>query len=90
MEFSGHRATDDRQCLGRKGIPLTQSKRRRHDTTRHRGRRSILNPGSKDIVDLSQLAAGDHEFTGASKDPDDDKYIAAAIEGREQFVVAGD
>jgi predicted nucleic acid-binding protein len=54
------------------------------------GRRSILNSGSKDIVVLSQLVAGDHEFAGASKDPDDDKYIAAAIEGRAQFVVAGD
>lgn len=25
-----------------------------------------------------------------SKDPDDDKYIAAAIEGRASFVVSGD
>ena len=32
----------------------------------------------------------DREFERASKDPDDDKYIAAAIEGRAGFVVAGD
>jgi putative PIN family toxin of toxin-antitoxin system len=44
----------------------------------------------EDIVVLSQLVAGEDEFAGASKDPDDDKYIAAAIEGRARFVVAGD
>ena len=44
----------------------------------------------EDIVVLSHLVAGEHEFAGASKDPDDDKYIAAAIEGRARFVVAGD
>ena len=44
----------------------------------------------EDIVVLSQLVAGEYEFAGASKDPDDDKYIAAAIEGLARFVVAGD
>ena len=44
----------------------------------------------EDIVVLSQLVAGDREIARASKDPDDDKYIAAAIEGRAGFVVAGD
>jgi putative PIN family toxin of toxin-antitoxin system len=45
----------------------------------------------EDIVVLSHVViAGEREFEGASKDPDDDKYIAAAIEGRAAFVVAGD
>lgn len=44
----------------------------------------------EDIIVLSHLVVGDPEFQGASKDPDDDKYIAAAIEGRAGFVVAGD
>jgi len=44
----------------------------------------------EDIVVLSQLVPDDPEFEGASKDRDDDKYIAAAIEGRAGFVVAGD
>lgn len=44
----------------------------------------------EDIVVLSQFVAGDREVKGASKDPDDHKYIAAAIEGRAGFVVAGD
>lgn len=44
----------------------------------------------EDIVVLSHLVPEDHEFEGASKDPDDDKYLAAAIEGRAGFVVAGD
>jgi len=44
----------------------------------------------EDIVVLSHLVAGEREFEGVSKDPDDDKYIAAAIEGRAGFVVAGD
>lgn len=43
----------------------------------------------EDIVVLS-LVVADSELHGASKDPDDDKYIAAAIEGRAGFVVAGD
>jgi len=44
----------------------------------------------EDIIVLSHLVAADPEFGGASRDPDDDKYIAAAIEGRAGFVVAGD
>ena len=44
----------------------------------------------EDIVVLSHLVAGNREVEGASKDPDDDKYIAAAIEGRAGFLVAGD
>jgi putative PIN family toxin of toxin-antitoxin system len=44
----------------------------------------------EDIVVLAQFVAGEREVTDVSKDPDDDKYIAAAIEGRAQFVVAGD
>ena len=44
----------------------------------------------EDIVVLSRLVADDPEFKGVSKDRDDDKYIAAAIEGRAGFVVAGD
>jgi uncharacterized protein len=44
----------------------------------------------EDIVVLSDLVAGERQFEGASNDPDDDKYIGAAIEGRAGFVVAGD
>lgn len=44
----------------------------------------------EDIVVLSHLVAEDREIERISKDPDDDKYIAAAIEGRAGFVVAGD
>jgi putative PIN family toxin of toxin-antitoxin system len=44
----------------------------------------------EDIVVLSQLVAGDYELARVSKDPDDDKYIAAAVEGRAVFIVAGD
>src|SRR4030088_469141 len=44
----------------------------------------------EDIVVPSNLVTGDREFEGASKHPDDDKYIAAAIEVRAGFVVAGD
>jgi uncharacterized protein len=44
----------------------------------------------EDIVVLSNLVAGDREFEGASKDPDDDKYVAAAVDGRAGFLVAGD
>jgi len=44
----------------------------------------------EDIVVLSHLVAGERQLEGARKDPDDDKYLAAAIEGRAEFVVAGD
>jgi putative PIN family toxin of toxin-antitoxin system len=58
--------------------------------------RKYLRPGLdpelwfEDIVVLSHFVAGDRELKGISKDADDDKYIAAAIEGRAAFVVAGD
>jgi putative PIN family toxin of toxin-antitoxin system len=44
----------------------------------------------EDLLVLSHLVSGKHELEGASKDRDDDKYIAAAIEGRAGFLVAGD
>ena len=44
----------------------------------------------EDMVVLSHLVAGERQLEGVSKDPDDDKYIAAAIEGRAGFLVAGD
>src|SRR5688572_886244 len=44
----------------------------------------------EDIVVLSQLVAGDVEVASVCEDPDDDTYVAAAIEGRAAFVVTGD
>ena len=44
----------------------------------------------EDIVVLSHLVAGEREVEGASRDRGDDKYIAAAIDGRAGFVVSGD
>ncbi|OFW02621.1 MAG: putative toxin-antitoxin system toxin component, PIN family [Acidobacteria bacterium RIFCSPLOWO2_02_FULL_68_18] len=44
----------------------------------------------EDILVLSQMVAGEYTVTGVSADPDDDKYIAAAIEGRAVLVVSGD
>lgn len=44
----------------------------------------------EDIVVLAQFVAGGYEVSPLSEDPDDDKYIAAAIEGRAAFVVSGD
>ena len=54
--------------------------------------RSAVEPGLwfEDVVVLSQLVAGDVEIPRLSNDPDDDKYIAAAVEGRAAFVVTGD
>jgi len=42
------------------------------------------------IVVLADVVAGEHEISGVSRDPDDDKYLAAAVEGRATFVVTGD
>jgi uncharacterized protein len=44
----------------------------------------------EDIVLLARMVAGDHQVTGASEDPDDDSYIAAALEGRCTYLVSGD
>ena len=44
----------------------------------------------RDIVVLAQFVAGEYEIAGVSGDPDDDKYIAAAVEGLAEFIVTGD
>jgi uncharacterized protein len=44
----------------------------------------------EDILVLADLVAGEREVSGVGADPDDDKYIAAAFEGRAAFVVTGD
>jgi uncharacterized protein len=57
--------------------------------------RKYIRPGLEaelwfeDIVILSHLVVVGDDFESVSKDPDDDKYIAAAIEGRAGFLVAG-
>jgi uncharacterized protein len=43
----------------------------------------------EDILVLAEMVAGE-PVARISADPDDDKYIAAAIEGRGAFVVSGD
>ena len=47
-------------------------------------------PWFEDIVLLAEVVPGAHQLSRVSKDPDDDKYIAAAVEGRAAFVVTGD
>lgn len=44
----------------------------------------------EDIVMLAQFVSGHYKVPATSRDPDDDKYLAAAIEGRATFVVSGD
>jgi putative PIN family toxin of toxin-antitoxin system len=44
----------------------------------------------EDIIMLADLVAGELVLPGLCHDPDDDKYIAAAIEGNAAFVVTGD
>jgi predicted nucleic acid-binding protein len=39
---------------------------------------------------LTDLVAGAQQLSGVCKDPDDDKYVAAALEGRAAYVVTGD
>ena len=42
------------------------------------------------IVVLADLIAGELALDGVSDDPDDDKHVATAVEGRATFVVTGD
>jgi putative PIN family toxin of toxin-antitoxin system len=44
----------------------------------------------EDILVLAEMVAEEQPVARISADPDDDKYIAAAIEGRAAFVVSGD
>ena len=44
----------------------------------------------EDIVVLADLVAGEMATPGVCEDPDDDKYIAAALEGRAGVIVTGD
>jgi putative PIN family toxin of toxin-antitoxin system len=44
----------------------------------------------EDIVVLADLVGGAYDLSNVCLDPDDDKYLAAAIEGRAAFVVTGD
>ena len=43
----------------------------------------------EDIVVLADLVAGAQQLSGICEDPDDDKYVAAALEGRAGYVVTG-
>jgi uncharacterized protein len=58
--------------------------------------RSLIRGGAspqlwfEDIIVLADLLTDAHQPLGVCADPDDDKYIAAAIEGRAAFVVTGD
>ena len=58
----------------------------------HKAARSKIDPELwfEDIIVLSHLIAGDVEVPPLSSDPDGDKYVAAAVEGRAAFVVTGD
>ncbi|MQA91110.1 MAG: putative toxin-antitoxin system toxin component, PIN family [Gemmatimonas sp.] len=44
----------------------------------------------EDVVLLAEIVSGDYEITGVCPDPDDDKYLGVAVEGRAAFVVTGD
>ena len=44
----------------------------------------------EDIVVLADMVAGEFGISGVCEDAEDDKYLAAALEGRAAFVVTGD
>ncbi len=44
----------------------------------------------EDLIVLADLVAGAQQLSGVCKDPDDDKYVVAALEGRAAYVVTGD
>ncbi len=44
----------------------------------------------EDVVVLADMVAGELRVSDVCDDPDDDKYVAAALEGRADWVVTGD
>lgn len=44
----------------------------------------------EDLVLVSHVVVDDDELRRVSEDPDDDKYLAGAVEGRAGFIVTGD
>ncbi len=54
--------------------------------------RSAIQPGIwfHDVFVLADVVPGENQVFAVSDDPDDNKYLAAAIEGRATFVVSGD
>jgi len=44
----------------------------------------------EDLIVLADLVAGAQQLSGVCKDPDDDKYVVAALEGRAAYVVTAD
>jgi uncharacterized protein len=44
----------------------------------------------EDVIVLADIVSGAYSLADVCADPDDDKYIAAAIEGRAAFIVTGD
>jgi len=44
----------------------------------------------EDLAVLADMVAGELRVPGVCNDPDDDKYVAAALEGRAAYVVTGD
>jgi putative PIN family toxin of toxin-antitoxin system len=54
--------------------------------------RPALDPAlwMEDLVVLADFVPDPGQVSGVSKDPDDDKYLAAAIAGRAPLVVSGD
>ena len=44
----------------------------------------------EDIIVLAYMVAGERSLAGVCEDPDDDKYVAAAVEGQAAFIVTGD
>ena len=44
----------------------------------------------EDIVVLADVVADTQQFSRVCEDPEDDKYVAAAVEGRASHVVTGD
>lgn len=44
----------------------------------------------QDLIDIAFVVPGNVVVQTVEKDPDDDKFLAAAIEGRANYVVSGD
>jgi putative PIN family toxin of toxin-antitoxin system len=57
---------------------------------RHRRTPRELRAFLKEFAEFATVVAGESKIEAVKADPDDDKYLACAVEGQADFIISGD